>query len=71
MGYEDVAKLTEGYKFPVFAKNADNENVIIERGRLSGRRFFRISTSQNNGWMRYNTFWEDGSTAETYRRSNA
>ena len=71
MEYKDVAKLTEGYKFPVFGKNADNENVIIERGRLSGRRFFRISTAQTNGWMRYNTYWEDGDTAETFRRSMA
>lgn len=46
-------------------KNTDGENVILQR--LS-RDCILLITCQDNGWLRKNYYYEDGSTEETYER---
>lgn len=66
--YAHIDYMTREKEFPVFGKNEHNENIIIDKGIRSGKRLYMITTSQNNGWIRLNTFFEDGSTEETYGR---
>lgn len=46
-------------------ENKEGENVIIQR---LGLKCYCVSTMQNNGWIRKNYFYSDGSTEETYER---
>lgn len=60
--------ITESKSLPLTTKNDDGENVIIEQGAESGESFFIVVTAQNNGWCRINTYWQDGTIEETYRK---
>ena len=66
--FRDLEKMTSGKNLPLIGKNEDNEVVIIEGGANDGGRFFRVTTAQHNDWCRINTYWEDGTIEETYRK---
>ena len=62
--YEYLNKLTEGKKFPISGTNADGTDIIIERGSD----YYKVSTIQDNDWIRINYYHEDGTIEETYTR---
>ena len=66
--FDELKCLTQGKILPVAYRNIDLEVVIIEYGITNGERFFRVTTAQHNGWCRINTYWESGTTEETYRK---
>ena len=66
--YQHLAKLTKGKELPMVASSATNENVVIERGNDGEQNFFKVTTTQSNGWHRINTYYADGSSDETYER---
>lgn len=69
MTYQELEQIIEGRTLPLAARNADDENVIIEQGEEQGfGRYFRLSTAQHNGWTRVNYIYENGSTEEHYAR---
>ena len=69
--YEILKRRAQGRTLPLAGKNADGENFILSEGRdENGRHFYRVETAQNNGWCAITTFYEDGDTEETYKKSN-
>jgi len=48
--------------------NEDGEPVIIEGGRTDGERWFKLTTSQSNGWLRINYIWENGLSEELFEK---
>lgn len=68
MTYQEIKKLTKGKEFPMTAENENGEVVILEIGYVDGEMIFTVTTAQSNGWLRVNTYWEDGTIEETYKR---
>ena len=74
MTYEDILELIEdtGYTIddlPLTSVNDDGENIIVDREDTEdGQIVLKLSTAQDNGWMRVNYFWPDGTTEEMYER---
>lgn len=68
MTFKDIERLIHGESLPLAGKNENGETVIIESGADEAGRFFRLTTSQQNGWLRINDYYADGSTYETYKR---
>lgn len=67
--YQYFKKLTSGKQLPMVATSKETgENVIIECGDDGEQGFFKVTTSQGNGWSRINTYYADGSADETYKR---
>ena len=71
MMYEELKEMTEGRSLPLMGNNEDNELVIIEEGAREGEHFFKVTTVQHNNWCRINTYWEDGTREETYKKKPA
>ena len=60
---------SEGNTLPACSKNWEEENTILSEGRSEdGRHFYQIKTMQHNGWIAVKTYYEDGSTDETYEK---
>ena len=54
---------------PVTGINEDGETVIIEQGWDSGgEHFYRLTTVQENNWLRINEYYADGTVTETFKR---
>ena len=49
---------------PLFGKNEDGESVLISVNKDN----ITVETFQDNGWVRQNVYWEDGTTEELYRK---
>lgn len=70
MGYYDYLDLTKEFNledFPIAGKNENGENVMIEHYDGDDP-YFKVTTFQNNNWVRINYYYEDGSTEEIYER---
>lgn len=72
--YDTLKKRVERYKaegntLPAVSENWSEEKTILSEGRSEdGKHFFCIRTLQHNGWIAVNTYYEDGSTSETYEK---
>ena len=67
--YQYFKKLTSGKTLPMAATSKETgENVIIECGNDGEQNFYKVTTSQENGWLRINTYYADGSIDETFKR---
>ena len=70
--YEILQSKTGTYKdnggtLPCVSKNAKDEITIMSEGEdESGRHFYKVKTLQDNGWIRVNIFYDDGSTDEMF-----
>ena len=64
MSYSEIKELVEDKTLPLSATADSGEYVIIEGGGAC----YRLTTIQNNGWLRINEFYEDGTVTETYER---
>lgn len=54
---------------PLTAETEDGENVIVEAYRdENGELVWKISTLQDNGWMRINIYYSDHTVEELYKR---
>ena len=67
MTYWDIRKIVKG-KTPVAAENECLENVVIEEGRDEEGHFYRLTTSQGNGWLKVNHYYETGVITENYEK---
>jgi len=68
MTFGELERLINGRTLPIGAENEDGEPVIIEGGRTDGERWFKLTTSQNNGWLRINYIWENGLSEELFEK---
>lgn len=66
--FNTLETMTKNKQLPIMGTNEDNEVVIIESGASIGEKFFRVTTVQKNDWLRINTYWENGTTEETYKK---
>ena len=51
-----------------FGKNENGENVIVSHGKIGSRKYYKLTTAQNNGWTRYNYVYEDGDAEESFAK---
>ncbi len=51
---------------PKVGTNEKGENVIVEYGYNSNGRYVRTATAQQNGWLRINYYYEDGTKEEFF-----
>ena len=68
MDYNYLNKMIGGRTCPLSAENENHEMVVIERGRDDEGEYIVTTTIQHNNWCRINTYYESGTTTETYRR---
>lgn len=68
MTYQEFKSITDGKQLPISGKNDNNENVIISHGTIDGRKYYKLTTAQNNGWTRFNYIYEDGDTEESFTK---
>lgn len=68
MMYDLINTIAARADLPIVGTNEEGEHVVIEAGASGDRHFYRMTTSQRNGWLRVNTYWNDGDTEETYKR---
>jgi len=70
--FKDVQDMVAGRELPIGGYNEDGEFVMVIQGRREEDlgRSYQIETLQSNGWSRINTYWEDGTKEETYKRSS-
>lgn len=66
--YSYLTSLTKGKQLPMVSKSDANENVVIEEGGKGAEHFFKLTTTQNNGWHRINYYHADGTTEELYEK---
>lgn len=64
MTYDLINNIHGNKSFPIVGKNPDGESVIIEKGED----FYKISTCQQNGWIRIMTYHKDGTVEEEYTK---
>lgn len=68
MTYEELQKLVEGRDPPCSGTNDEGETVIIEHEKNEGDSRFYLTTVQNNGWLRHNYIYKDGSREELFEK---
>lgn len=61
--YEKLLK-AHGKISGLVGKNEDGERVIVS----INDNFAVVTTLQNNGWLRSNTYYPDGTATETFER---
>lgn len=70
MDFDSIKKFIEssGCSTPCSYVNQEGENEVVVEGADEVGRFFKITTTQTNGWLRIDTYYEDGTIEETYRK---
>lgn len=68
MMFEYIKDLVQGKELPWMGQNEDGEFVIIECGACESCICFKVTTVQDNDWLRINHYYEDGTVEETYRK---
>ena len=66
--YERIRNLVCDRNLPVGGVTASGEYIIIEQGQDEAGAFYRVTTLQDNDWLRLNIFYANGDTSETYRK---
>ncbi len=69
--YEEIKQKVEefGKSCPLSGTDGDGNPVIIsEGGNEESGHFYEVQTAQDNGWLRINTYYENGDTEETFDR---
>lgn len=67
--FAQLTRLTNGKQLPMVANSsATGENVLIERGKDGCGEFYKLTTTQSNGWHRVNTYYANGTCEETYEK---
>lgn len=67
--FEEIEQTVIGINsFPCTGTDKDGNEVIIEAGSDDNGRFYRLTTVQTNDWLRINTYYQDGTITETYKK---
>lgn len=68
--FNEIKKMLNdaGMETPCNGKNESGEDVIITYGTDEAGPYYRVSTSQSNGWLKVNTYYESGDQTETYEK---
>ena len=64
MSYYEKLKSTFGKVSGLAGKNEHGENIIVS----INDNFAVVTTLQNNGWLRSNTYYPDGTETEEYEK---
>lgn len=70
MSYEDVKQIVKnfGSTLPANGTDEDGNVVIVSEGKDECGHFYEVQTAQENGWIRVNVFYEDGTVTETFTK---
>lgn len=68
MTYDSIKELVEGKSLPLAGVNEIGELVSISGGQNDIGKYYHTMTSQDNGWLRHNYYYDDGSWEELYER---
>ena len=66
--YEWIHDRVQGKPMPVGGVVNSGEHIIIEQGHDESEAFYRVTTLQNNDWLRINTYYACGDSNETYEK---
>lgn len=68
--YKDIKNFTNECKLPFDGVNDNDESILISSGidNESNEKYYKVKTKQNNGWIRTNIYWEDGTIEELYEK---
>ena len=66
MTYKELQTLIAGKDLPCGGTNDEGETVIIEHEKNEGDPRFHLTTVQNNGWLRHNYIYKDGTREELF-----
>ena len=70
--YKDILQFIEDcgytiYDLPLSSVNDDDEDIIVDAENTpEGKVVLKFTTVQNNGYLRVNYFWPDGTVEETF-----
>lgn len=65
--YEELLDRTKNVDLPALC-TINEETAIVTRGVDDCGKYFKVDTAQNNGWLRINHYYEDGTITETFER---
>lgn len=68
MTYKELMELVAGKELPCNGTNDEGATVIIEHEKNDGAHRFHLTTVQNNGWLRHNYSYEDGSRKDLFEK---
>lgn len=68
--FSRIKKIEADHPLPVVGRNDLGEYVIVDKGPDGGESgpSYKLITLQDNGWLRINTHYEDGSSEESYKK---
>lgn len=69
MNYKELHTMIKGETLPMASENSRGNAIIVTAGRTEDdMKFITLKTCQDNGWIRVNTYYEDGTFEETYEK---
>ena len=68
MTYWDIKSIIKAKRTPLACENECLENVVVEEGRDDEGHFYKLTTTQDNGWCGVTHYYETGIITETYER---
>lgn len=64
--YSELLKRFIDVELPTMCLNGNNEEVIVHKWHNDNGNYFCLVTAQNNGRIRHNYYYEDGTEEEIY-----
>ena len=69
MTYQEIKRITEENDHSMIYMNEDGEYVHVKLITDENGSRYEVETMQNNGWIRTNICWEDGTIEELYKKA--
>ena len=68
MTYEELKAFVGEHKLPIDAINENGEFTLIEGGCNGADPYYRVTTAQQNGWLRINYIYKSGMREEMFEK---
>lgn len=68
MDYEEITKDFSLSDYPLGGINENGEHLIIDRYDGEDEKYFKVTTFQDNDWIRINYYYKGGRVEEIYER---
>lgn len=67
ISYKQFERDLKNKKLPI-AGTINGDTSIVSKGKDEAGSFYQTRTAQKNGWIRVNTYYEDGTVTETFEK---
>lgn len=68
MTFTEIKNKVGNKTLPLAGTTDSNNTCIVGGGSRDGEKYYTVETLQKNGWIRVETYWEDGTVEEDYRK---